>query len=377
MAKNLYEILGVTKSSTDQEIKSAYRKLALQWHPDKHKGDKEAETKFKEINKAYEILSDKQKRSQYDTFGEMGGQNGGFRQGQGGGFDAGGFDFSSFSGGGSFADIFESFFNGGADFTGRKKRKTKIRGNDIETNVKISFEDAVFGTEKELEITKPDICEHCKGTGAEPGASIITCPTCHGEGTIRSVKNTILGAISTNQTCQNCEGEGKIPEKKCASCHGTTRTRQKERIKVKIPAGIDNGTTIRVSNKGEGGYKGGESGDLYINISVIPSKIFFRDGADIHSEKEIHLLQAVLGDELAVETIHGPVKIKIPQGTEDGKVFKIENKGAPKLHSSGDGHHFVKIKIRIPKKLSKKEKELYIELAKEGNIDIKKSGIFW
>lgn len=374
MNKDLYEILGVAKGASDSEIKAAYRKLAMKWHPDKHKGEKDAEQKFKEINVAYEILSDKKKRQQYDTFGSTGGPGGG---GFGG---AQGFDFSGFNNGASgFADIFEAFFGGGMGGAKRGGRKSgSMRGNDIEADIRITFEEAVFGTQKELEITKPDTCAHCKGNGAEPGSSIVSCKTCGGSGEIRAVRNTILGQISTSHTCDECRGEGRVPEKKCSVCHGTSRVRVKERVKVRIPAGVDNGSTIRLAGKGEGGVKGGGTGDLYITLQVEPSKKFFRHGTDIHTELKIHLVQAVLGDEVDVETIHGPEKIKIPAGTEDGKVFKLSGKGVQRINASEGQHgdHLVKIRIEIPQKLSRREKELYGELADEAGLDIKKSGFF-
>ncbi len=373
MSKDLYEILGVKKEASDQEIKTAYRKAALKWHPDKHKGDKEAEQKFKEINMAYEVLSDQKKRQQYDAFGSAGGPGGGFGGGGAGGF--GGFDFTDFmDGSGNFADIFESFFGGARGGQGRRKGGA-MRGNDIEASIGIGFEEAVFGSEKELEITKPDVCDQCNGKGAEPGSTIITCPTCSGTGQLRAVRNTILGQVTTSRVCDNCDGEGRVPEKKCTKCHGTTRTRVKERIKVKIPAGVDNGSTIRLTGKGEGGIKGGPAGDLYINLNVRPSDTYFRSGNDIHSETKIHLLQAVLGDEVEVKTLHGASTIKIPPGTEDGKVFQISAKGVPS-HTGKTGDHLVKVRVEVPKKLSKKEKELYAELAKEAGLDIKKGGWF-
>lgn len=383
MPKDLYEILGVSKNATEQEVKSAYRKLALKYHPDKHKGDKDSESKFKEINQAYEVLSDKKKRQQYDTFGAYGGASGfgggggGYSRGgsSGGGFE--GFDFSGFNNGASdFADIFETFFGGGGKRRGGGKKSGPIRGSDIEANIKISFNEAVFGCQKELEIIKSDVCQNCKGSGAEPGSSIVTCGSCRGSGEIRSVQNTILGQITTSHGCGECGGTGKVSEKKCLVCHGTTRVRTKEHVKVKIPAGVDNGSTIRVSGKGEGGIKGGSSGDLYIILTVEPSKKFIRDSYDIHTEIEIPLVQAVLGGEVDVATIHGVEKIKIPAGTEDGKVFKLSGKGVPKLNDGGTGDHLSKVRIKIPQKLSKRERELFEELAKESRLDIKKKGWF-
>ncbi len=382
MAKDLYEVLGVAKGATDKDIKSAYRKLALKWHPDKHKGDKDAETKFKEINNAYETLSDNQKRQQYDTFGSVGG-SGGFGGGAGGfggsqGF--GGFDFSGFGGGGGgggFADIFETFFSGaqGGGRSGRRQ-STNIRGNDIETTIQINFEEAVFGTEKELEITKAAKCDNCDGKGAEKNSKIINCSECNGTGEIKSVRNTILGQVATSRICETCDGEGKIPEIKCKVCHGTTRSRKTERVKVKIPIGIDNGATIRVGGKGEAGIKGGPSGDLYINLLVKGSNQYLRHGQNIHSEVKIHLVQAVLGDDVEVDTLYGKTMIKIPSGTQSGKVFKLSGKGVEKIGGGRNGDHIVKINVEIPHKLSKKEKQLYADLATESGLNLKKSGIF-
>jgi molecular chaperone DnaJ len=378
--KDLYSTLGVDRNASDTEIKKAYRKLAQKYHPDKNKGDKDAEKKFKEINQAYETLSDKQKRSFYDQFGSTqgaaGGTGGGF-----GGFDsnAQGFDFSNFGGG--FADIFESFFSGGNGQTSQRRtgRRGPIRGEDIEARIKISFEESVKGADRELEITKADQCDHCKGTGAEPGSKVVTCSTCKGTGEVREIRQTILGQIATSRTCSQCHGEGRIPEKKCSVCHGTTRKRVSEKVKVKIPAGISNDSTIRLSGKGEAGVHGGGYGDLYLHISVHPHKEFVRSGDDIHTEQTIHLLQGVLGDEIDVKTVYGKVKLKIPAGTASGKVFKLKDYGMPRVNTSQKGDHYLKIILDIPSKLSKKEKELYAKLAQEAKLDLKpggKSGFF-
>jgi molecular chaperone DnaJ len=368
MAKDLYDILGIQKNASDQEIKKAYRKLAQQYHPDKHKGDKEAEKKFKEANEAYEVLSDKQKRANYDRFGSAGPGAGGFGGFSGAqGFGAQGFDFSNFSGTGGFADIFESFFGGAGPQT-RKKRGPRP-GADIEFRMQISFEEAVFGTEKSLEVTKAVTCDNCHGTGAEPGSKSVECKTCHGTGEVRDVRNTIFGTMATSRICTECEGEGKVYENKCHTCHGTTRVRKTEKVKVKIPAGVDNDSTIRLGGKGESGAYGGSPGDLYIHIDVAPDKRFVRSGYDIHSEAHIHLLQAVLGDEIEVETLRTKVRLKIPPGTQSGKVFRLKEKGVERLRGSGTGDHYVKIIVDIPVKLSRREKELYIQLAKESGIE--------
>lgn len=371
MAKDLYEILGVPKTASEQEIKKAYRKLALKYHPDKHKGDKEIEQKFKEINNAYEVLSDKQKRQNYDQFGSAD-----FRGGGGGGFGGaqdfgGGFDFSSFGGsggfgGGGFADIFESFFGGQSRQSSR--RKGPRPGNDIEFRLDLEFKEAAFGTEKELLVTKPVSCKHCSATGAEPGSKSVTCKTCGGSGEIRQVRQTLFGQMATSRVCPECEGEGRTHERKCTVCGGATRIRREEKIKVKIPAGVDNDSTIRLSGKGEAGIFGGPAGDLYVHIRVAPSKKFARNGYDVHSEVHIHLLQAVLGDDINIETIREEVKLKIPAGTQSGKIFRLKEYGIEKLRGNGKGDHYVKIIVDTPVKLSRKEKDLYLQLAKESKI---------
>lgn len=383
MPKDLYEILGVSKTASEQEIKRAYRKLALKWHPDKHKSDKDAETKFKEINQAYEVLSDAKKRSMYDQFGAVPGAGGPGGGGFGGAGWPGGAGFEGFSGfsqagfgegGFDFTDIFDTFFGGGG---GRRARKRgPVRGNDIEAMIAISFEEAAFGIEKELELTKVNKCSACNGNGAEPGSAIKNCPECGGTGEVRSVRHTILGQIATSRTCEKCQGEGKIPESVCKKCHGTGRVRSTERITVKIPAGVDNGTTIRLSGNGEAGSRGGEYGDMFVTMRVTPSKKFGRDGSDIHTEKYVHFVQAVLGDEIDVETLYGLVKLKIPSGTQSGRVFKLKEYGIKKINGGGRGDHFVKIIADVPQKLSRKEKELYAELAREAGIKINDKG-FW
>lgn len=381
--KDFYETLGVSKTANEQEIKRAYRKMAMKWHPDKHKGDKSAEEKFKEINQAYEVLSDAKKRQTYDQYGSMPGYNpnaaggmggAGFGGGQGfSGFSEGGFDFSGFSGD-SFSDIFETFFGGGGR---RKSSKTgPRRGNDIEATIGITFEEAAFGTEKELEITKIGKCDICNGNGAEPGTPIVTCKECGGSGEVRTVRHTILGQIATSKACDKCGGEGKIPESPCKKCHGAGRMRVTDRVKIRIPAGVDNGTTIKIASKGEAGVRGGDFGDLYVTMRVAHSKKFVREGSDINTEKKIHLAQAVLGSEIDVETLYGLVKLKIPAGTQSGKVFRLKEYGINKLDENGRGDHFVKVIIDVPSKLSKRERELYNEIAKESGVKVGEKGWF-
>jgi molecular chaperone DnaJ len=366
MEKNLYDVLGVSKDASDADIKRSYRKLAQKYHPDVNADKPEAETKFKEVNLAYEVLSDNKKRRQYDQFGSTG--NGG----GGGGFS--GFDPSSFSG--DFSDVFETFFGGRGGRSSRPKPNGPQPGNDIESLLTLSFEEAAFGSEKQLELTKADICTPCEGVGAEKGSSIITCEECQGTGQVRSVRQTILGQIQTMRTCTRCQGQGKIPEKKCKSCHGQMRTRQKSLVTVKIPAGIENGATIRLQGKGEAGIRGGNYGDLYLHIQIRPHAQFERRGYDVHSAQNLHLLQSVLGDEVTIETLHGGVTLKIPAGTQSDQVFKVKGKGIPHMRGNGNGDHYVKVSVEIPKKLSKREKELYADLVKESGLDIKGEGGF-
>jgi len=367
MQKDLYEILGVPKSATDKEIKAAYRKLALKYHPDKNKGDKDAEKKFGEINVAYEVLSDQKKRKQYDQFGAMPGASG-----PGGGFAGGaqgGFPFEDLGG---FADIFESFFGGNVRGGGggrSRKSDGATPGADIEAVVGLSFEEAAFGVTKELEITKPDKCDQCGATGAEPGTPIVNCKACGGAGEIRTVKNTILGQMVTSRMCSECNGTGKVPEKKCGKCHGATRIRSTERVKVKIPSGVDNGTVIRLSGKGEAGVKGGGYGDLFVHIQIKASETFRRDGVNVYSDFNISVSQATLGARVMVPTLHGNVELKIPDGTQPETIFKLSGKGIHRdagasRDGASKGDHFVRVHVVVPKKLSRREKELYEELGK-------------
>jgi len=366
-----YKILGIDKNASDAEIKKAYRRLALKYHPDKA-GSKEDEKKFKEVSEAYEILSDKQKRAQYDQFGSIGGTAGpGF-----GGFDFSGFQDVKFDFGGGFGDIFDTFFGGGARRA--KKKQGPIRGNDIEIIIHLTFEEAVFGTTKEVEISRYETCGHCMGMGNEPGSKIIDCEACMGTGQQVRIQRTPLGQIQTASTCEACDGAGKIPEKKCRECKGEGRIVRNQKIKIKIPAGINDKAAIRLAGKGEAGLKGGQPGDFFAHISVRPSKEFERDKDDLKKMQNIHFLQAVLGDEIIVKTIHGDVKLKIPTGTDSETVFKLKGYGVPRVGIAGKGDLYVKIIIDTPKKLSKKERELYEELAKEAKLDIKpqNKGIF-
>ncbi len=356
-----YKILGLEKNASDIEIKKAYRKLAQKHHPDTEKGD---EKKFKEITEAYEILSDKQKRSQYDQFGSNGANDNNY-----GANNFGGFDFNNmnvnFAGG--FGDIFDSFFGGGQS----RKKGGPQKGSDIEMVLQIDFEEAVFGVTKEIELSVYDTCENCKGTGTEEGSKLKTCSECTGTGQKIKLQRTPFGQIQTASTCNACEGRGQIPEKKCKKCNGEGRIIKNKKIKAKIPAGIHNQAVIRLTKKGEAGKQGGENGDLFLHISIAKSKDFERIKNDIYTIETIHVLQAILGDEITIKTIYGDTKLIIPSGTESGNILKLKNHGVPKIGSSSKGDHIIKIKIKIPKKLSNKEKKLYDELVKESKLNIK------
>jgi len=362
MSKDYYNTLGVSKSATPEEIKTAFRKKAHEHHPDKG-GDAE---KFKELNEAYQVLGDAKKRQQYDQYGSA------FQNGQAGGANYGGFGgqgggFSGFNGGGvDFEDLSEMFggfgdifgFGGGS----RQSQQRAQAGRDLEMAVNLDFLEAAFGTEKELNFTKNVVCDRCKGKGSEPGAKIETCATCGGQGQVMGVQRTILGNIQTRTTCPTCHGEGKIYSEKCTKCHGSGINREATKLKVKIPAGINSGESIRLSGQGEAGEKGAPAGDLYLRVNVNTHKKFVRNNYDIKTSETISVKQAILGDKIDVETIHGTVKMKIPEGTQSGTVFKLKEKGIIKLHNHGVGDQYITIKVLIPKSLTKKQKQLLDEI---------------
>jgi molecular chaperone DnaJ len=365
MAKrDYYEVLGVSKGASADEIKKAFRRLAVQHHPDKEGGD---ETKFKEINEAYEVLKDPSKRQRYDQFGHagVGGANGG--AGGFGGFGGFGqgqevhFDFGDMG----FGDIFESFFGGGAGGQRQRQRQRTARGRDVETMVEITFEQAVFGTEAELNLNLEDTCEHCKGTTVEPGHELKTCPTCKGSGQVVNVTRTIFGNIQQASICPDCKGAGKVPEKACSVCGGKGTKVQNQQITLKIPAGIDDGATIRLREHGEA-VANGPKGDLYVNIRVKAHKKFTREGDLILSEETVDMVDAALGTEIDVDTVDGPVKMKVPAGTQSGSDFKLSSHGVPHLKGKSRGAHIVTINVKTPTKVSKKQKEL-LEQFKKSN----------
>lgn len=356
MSKDFYKILGVEKSASQDDIKKAFLKLAHEHHPDKNQGK---DDKFKEINEAYQVLGNKEKRAQYDQFGSAGPGAGGFGGGQGGfgGFNQGGMNINMDDLGemfGGFGDIFG--FGGGSRSRGPR------RGADIEAGLTISFEEAAFGVEREVSLRKKIVCDSCKGSGAEPGAKIENCSTCGGRGKVRHVQQTILGAIQTETTCRACSGEGKIPSQKCSKCHGAGTVNDSVKFKVKIPAGVDNGGRIRLSGYGEAGDKGAGMGDLYLNIRVRPSARFVREDYDILTKEEITFGQAALGDKIEIETIHGKVELKIPEGTQSGTVFKLRNKGISHIGSKTMGDHLVEVIVKTPKNLTGKQKKGLKEL---------------
>lgn len=362
--KNYYDILGVTKNASKDEIKKAFRKLAHEYHPDKKNGNSD---KFKEINEAYSILSDEKKRAQYDNFGQYSanGQSGfswdDFAKAQGG--QASGFDFSGFTGGSPFGadfdigDIFGEFFSGG--------RNSRVkRGRDISIDVELSFEEAVFGVERVFLINKVSSCDVCGGTGGKKGTEMVNCKTCNGKGTIREQKRTIFGSIEMAKVCDTCGGVGKIPKDKCSSCDGLGILKKQEEVKIKIPAGIDNGEMIRLSGAGEA-IKGGVPGDLYVKVHVKKHKTFHKEGNDLLMNMEVKLTDTLLGAVYDIETLDGLVKVNIPEGTNTGDMLQIKNKGVP-MGSGKRGDILIKVKVNIPKKLSKSAKEVINKLKEEG-----------
>ena len=346
--KDYYAALGLQKGASDDEIKKAFRKLAIKYHPDKNQGDKEAENKFKEINEAYQILSDPEKKERYDRFGTVDFDGSGF----GGGGFGGGFDFSEMGG---FGDIFESFFGGGGGSS--RRRNGPQKGADIEERINLTFEEAVFGVEKEINIDRNENCESCKGSGAKEGTSKKTCPTCNGQGQVRVQRQTPIGSFVSTSTCSNCNGSGSVIEEPCTSCRGKGQVRKRRTIKVKIPAGVDTGNIMPLRGQGDHGINNGQPGDLYILINVAHSKQFTRKGNDIYIDTTISMGKAALGTEITVPTVDGDVKYTIPAGTQSGTLFRLKGKGIPRVNSEGRGDQYVKVIVDIPKNLNEKQKE--------------------
>lgn len=361
MSKDYYKILGVEKNASADEIKKAFKKLAMTHHPDRPGG---SEAKFKEINEAYQVVGDVEKRKKYDQFGSDFEQQGGFggaswedfmraARGQGGGFASGAqFDF----GGGDFGDIFGDLFGFGNAGGGRRGSR-QARGRDIQVDVEIDFNEAAFGVEKELNLRRQSACDVCHGHGGEPGSKMETCTTCKGQGQVMQVQRTILGNMQTVVACSVCEGRGQKPEKKCKHCGGSGVHTKSSTVNIKIPAGIDNGQAIKLTGHGEAAPHNGGVGDLYVQVHIKPNKFFTRERYDVHSNAEISFVEAVLGAQIKIQTIDGSAELKIPEGTEAGAVIRLKNKGIPELGRSNRGDQYVHIKLRVPKKLSKQARQ--------------------
>lgn len=372
--KDYYEILGVSKNATAEEIKKAYRSKAKQYHPDSNKGnEKEAEAKFKEVSEAYSILSDDTKRQQYDRFGADAVNGNGF-----GGYGTGGFDFGGFSGGFDIdlEDILGNMFGGGFGGFKQSSKNGPIKGSDLRYNMKLTFEEAIFGVRKEISITRTEKCVACHGSGSKNGSSTIECDKCHGVGKVQSVQNTIMGTFSTVRICDKCNGEGKIIKEPCEVCSGTGNVRKGKKIEINIPAGIDDGQAISLTGQGDAGRRGGPNGDLFIVVSVIPHKIFTRKGKNIYFETKIPFVKAVLGGKIKIPTLEGEEFFEIPEGTQPDTIFTLRNKGVPSRN--GRGNLEFKVQIEIPRKLSDKQRELLEQYAISCSEEVgnKKKGFF-
>lgn len=370
-SKDYYQILGVSKDASEDEIKRAFRKLARKYHPDLNKGHpKEAEAKFKEVNEAYHTLSDPQKRQQYDQMGpdayqqaaSGGAGAGGFGGFGGQGFGGQGFNFNGFD----MGDIFDMFTNGGR----QRRSNGPERGADLRYDMEITLREAATGVKKTFSVTKDETCDHCHGTGAEPGSSVDTCPDCHGTGQQRIVRNGPFGQMVNIVTCRRCGGTGKIIKNPCTECHGTGTVRRRKTLEVNIPAGADNGVRVRLSGEGEPGKRGGSQGDLYIYVYVKDDPEFERDGDDLYCHTNISYAAAALGSAIKVKGLFDEVELKIPAGTQTGTRFKIPNQGMPHLQSSRKGNLYVEVKVTVPKHLNEKQKEALLQYANTCGEDL-------
>ena len=348
--RDYYEVLGVPKDADEAALKKAYRVLAKKYHPDANPGDKEAEAKFKEASEAYSVLSDPEKRRKYDQFGHAA-----FEGGGAGGY--GGFDFNGADMGDIFGDIFGDFFGGGRSAYGRSSNGP-MRGANLRTGVRITFEEAIFGCEKEIELTLKDECPKCHGTGAKPGTSPVTCPKCNGKGKIVYTQQSFFGQVQNVQTCPDCRGTGKIVKEKCPDCYGTGYISSKKKIQVKIPAGIDNGQSIRIAGKGEPGTNGGERGDLLVEVTVSRSPVFMRQETAIFSTVPISFATAALGGPIKIKTVDGEVEYEVKPGTQTDTKVRLRGKGVPSLRNKNiRGDHYVTLVVTVPEKLTEEQKE--------------------
>ena len=367
MGKDYYDTLGVDKTATKEEIKKAYKNLAKKHHPDLNKDKPEAEDKFKEINEAAAVLGDDEKRAQYDQFGDAEA----FKRAGGGagfnGFDFGNGDSASFD----FGDIFDQFFSGGG-FSSRGGRRGPRTGNSIRADIEISLEEAAKGVSKTLDIPRVEKCSACDGTGAESKDDVKECDECHGTGSQRRTQRTPFGVFATTSSCRNCNGTGKVIEKECKNCDGTGLIKKVRKIEIKIPAGAEEGTNLRVSGEGEAGEVGAPNGDLYVIVHIKEHDVFERDGDNIYVRVDISFVTAALGSEIEVPTLEGKAKLKIPAGTQPGTIFRMRGKGIPFLHGYGQGDEMVEVNVKVPEKLSKKQKEILKEFEKSS----KKKGLF-
>ena len=362
--RDYYEVLGVSKTASDDEIKKAFRTLAKKYHPDMHPGDKECEEKFKEAQEAYAVLSDAEKRKQYDQFGHAA------FDGTGGG--AGGFDFSGMDMGDIFGDIFGDFFGGGSR---RRGNDGPMKGQNLRTSVRITFEEAVFGCEKEIEMVLKDECQKCHGTGAKPGTTPETCPKCGGKGKVVFTQQSFFGTVQNVTSCPECQGTGQIIKEKCSDCHGTGYISRKKRISVSIPAGIDNGQSVRIREKGEPGINGGPRGDLLVEVRVAPHAIFQRSEYDIYSSAPISFAQAALGGEVMIDTLDGKVVYEVKPGTQTDTRIRLRGKGIPSLRNKNmRGDHYVTLVVQVPTSLSHEAKETLRKFYDETGKTLKAGG---
>ena len=367
--RDYYEVLGVSRDASQEEIKKAYRKLAREYHPDVNSGDKNAEKKFKEVKEAYDVISNPDLKARYDQFGHAGTDGNGF-----GGF--GGTDFGDMGG---FGDIFDMFF-GGSGFGGsRARQNAPHKGSDLRVDLEITFEEAAFGIKKDVTIPRLEECPQCDGSGAAPGTHLETCSVCQGTGQMRINQKTPLGHFQTIKTCTECRGTGKINKNPCDKCYGQGRVKRRRKIKVEIPAGVDEGARLRITGEGEVGINGGPAGDLYVFITIKHHEIFSRDGNDVYCEIPIDFVQAALGSEIKVPTLDGKVKFTIPEETQGGTSFRLKGKGIPRLNGGGRGDQYVKVKVLTLTNLSEKQKRIlrqFSETLTENNRNIKEKGFF-